>query len=70
MYCVEFHLLGQWQESLLRCRNIAIKFNITLFQYVFTICDYFLFFFVCSSTAAGRKKKNDEKRKSSKGNSK
>ena len=46
MYCAEFHLLSQWQESLLRCRNIAIKLSLYSNMYLPYVTTFYSFLFV------------------------
>lgn len=47
MYClIEFHLLGQWQESLLRCRNIAINLSLYSNMYLPYVTIFYSFLFV------------------------
>lgn len=46
MYCLEFHLLGQWQESLLRCRNIAINLSLYSNMYLPYVAIFYSFLFV------------------------
>lgn len=56
MYCVEFHLLGQWQESLLRCRNIAIKLSLYSNTYLPYVTIFYSFLFVVQLQQEEKKK--------------